>query len=378
MIVRAPSSSTRLFGEPLDRLGEGARLLVLPDRHELGGGARVVDAHDVLLDDRALVEVARDEVRGRADELHPAGVRLLVGVRALEAGQEGVVDVDDAAAELRRRAPARGSACSARARPARCRAARPPRARALSKASLLRRGSSPGAPRTARRRTRRGRRGRGGCRARAGSRTGSWPARWRNSRSLRQWAAVETSTRVRSGRPTTSSCQRHPVLLGDRARARPRMPCAAAADSTCRRMKKVPVSSLENCCDSVMLPRGLDDGAADGVHDAGPVVADQGQDPVGRRLGHRISVPGMRPASGRCAGAASPRRSPGPRLEIMTAAAQHQRFPCFPAGHLGRDLRLGDERVPADRSAARHGARAAASRCRRSACWSRSSPSPSW
>ena len=49
---------------------------------------------DVLLDDRALVEVGRDEVRGRADQLDPAGVRLAVRVGALEAGQERVVDVD--------------------------------------------------------------------------------------------------------------------------------------------------------------------------------------------------------------------------------------------------------------------------------------------
>src|SRR4051794_35487912 len=65
-----------MLREPLDGLGEGAGFLVLPDRDQLGCAARMVHAHDVLLDDRALVEIARDEVRRRADELHPPGVRL--------------------------------------------------------------------------------------------------------------------------------------------------------------------------------------------------------------------------------------------------------------------------------------------------------------
>ena len=59
----------------------------------------MVDPHDVLLDDRALVEVARDEVRRRTDQLHAPLVGLPVRVRALEARQERVVDVDDAALE---------------------------------------------------------------------------------------------------------------------------------------------------------------------------------------------------------------------------------------------------------------------------------------
>jgi len=57
----------------------------------------VGDAGDVLLDDRTLVQVGGDVVGGRADELDAAAVRLCVGARALEAGEEGVVDVDDAA-----------------------------------------------------------------------------------------------------------------------------------------------------------------------------------------------------------------------------------------------------------------------------------------
>jgi hypothetical protein len=59
----------------------------------------VVDAHHVLLDDGPLIEIARDEVRGGADEFDAACVRLLVRVCALEARQEGVVDVDDPTAQ---------------------------------------------------------------------------------------------------------------------------------------------------------------------------------------------------------------------------------------------------------------------------------------
>ncbi|BDZ55639.1 hypothetical protein GCM10025870_27120 [Agromyces marinus] len=59
----------------------------------------MIDADHVLLDDRPLVEVARDEVRRGADELDPAPVRLPVGVRPLEPREERVVDVDAAARE---------------------------------------------------------------------------------------------------------------------------------------------------------------------------------------------------------------------------------------------------------------------------------------
>ena len=57
----------------------------------------MIDPLDSLLDDRSLVEVRGDEVRGRADELDATLVGLVVGARALEARQERVVDVDDPA-----------------------------------------------------------------------------------------------------------------------------------------------------------------------------------------------------------------------------------------------------------------------------------------
>ena len=54
----------------------------------------VADALDVLVDDRALVEIARHIMRGGADQLDAALMRLVVGSRALEARQERVVNVD--------------------------------------------------------------------------------------------------------------------------------------------------------------------------------------------------------------------------------------------------------------------------------------------
>jgi O-acetylserine/cysteine efflux transporter len=89
-----------VVGVPADGPGQGEALGVTADGHQLGRAVRVVDPGHLLLDDRPLVQVGRDVVRGRADQLHPARVRLVVRPRALEAGQEGVVDVDDPPGQL--------------------------------------------------------------------------------------------------------------------------------------------------------------------------------------------------------------------------------------------------------------------------------------
>ena len=65
-----------------------------PTRVEILGALAMVDAHDVLIDDRAVVELGGHVVGGRADQLDPALVRAPVGVGARERGQERVVDVD--------------------------------------------------------------------------------------------------------------------------------------------------------------------------------------------------------------------------------------------------------------------------------------------
>jgi hypothetical protein len=59
----------------------------------------VVDAHDVLFDDRPLVEHLGDVVGGGADQLDTAFAGALVGCRAGKGGKERVMDVDERAAD---------------------------------------------------------------------------------------------------------------------------------------------------------------------------------------------------------------------------------------------------------------------------------------
>ncbi|ABA49823.1 hypothetical protein BURPS1710b_0776 [Burkholderia pseudomallei 1710b] len=84
---------------PLDRARERHAFDVAADGRQLVRRHAVIDALDFLLDDRAFVEVGRHVVRGRADQLHAAVERLVVRLRALEARQERVMDVDRAPRE---------------------------------------------------------------------------------------------------------------------------------------------------------------------------------------------------------------------------------------------------------------------------------------
>src|SRR3954468_14578681 len=57
---------------PADRAGQHAALDVATDLGELLDRVAVIDALDVLLDDRPRVELLGDVVRRGADDLHPA------------------------------------------------------------------------------------------------------------------------------------------------------------------------------------------------------------------------------------------------------------------------------------------------------------------
>jgi len=85
-----------------DGAGEHTALDVTALADEILGAVLMADPLDVLLDDRALIEIGGDVVRRRADQLDAAGVRLVVGLGALEARQEAVVDVDAAPREKAR------------------------------------------------------------------------------------------------------------------------------------------------------------------------------------------------------------------------------------------------------------------------------------
>jgi hypothetical protein len=45
----------------------------------------MADSLDILIDDRTVIEVARHMVGRRADQLHPASMRWMIGLGALEA-----------------------------------------------------------------------------------------------------------------------------------------------------------------------------------------------------------------------------------------------------------------------------------------------------
>src|SRR5712675_2396135 len=82
------------------RARQHAALDVAALADEILGRIAMADALDVLVDDRALIEVARDVMRGGADQFDAALMRLVVGPRALEPWQERVVNVDAAPRQL--------------------------------------------------------------------------------------------------------------------------------------------------------------------------------------------------------------------------------------------------------------------------------------
>ena len=61
---------------------------VLAVAHHVVDRVGVVDADDVLLDDRSLVEFARHVVTGRADQLDAALVSLVVGLAPTKLGRK--------------------------------------------------------------------------------------------------------------------------------------------------------------------------------------------------------------------------------------------------------------------------------------------------
>ena len=81
----------------VDGAGQHLAFDIAAKRDIIVGRLRVGDAHRVLLDDRAFVEIGGDVMGRGANQLHAALIGLLVRVGALEGGEEGVVDVDDPA-----------------------------------------------------------------------------------------------------------------------------------------------------------------------------------------------------------------------------------------------------------------------------------------
>src|SRR3546814_13680548 len=82
----------------MDSAREDLRLDIAPQADIVCGALRMCDPDRVLLYDRPLIEVRRHVMSGGTDQFNASGNGLFVGVRALEARQECVVNVDDATA----------------------------------------------------------------------------------------------------------------------------------------------------------------------------------------------------------------------------------------------------------------------------------------
>ena len=73
---------------PQDRTGQHAAFDVAALADQIFGRIAVADALDILLDNRAFIEIGRHIMGRGPDQFHPAPVCLVIGPRALEAGQE--------------------------------------------------------------------------------------------------------------------------------------------------------------------------------------------------------------------------------------------------------------------------------------------------
>ena len=201
-----------------------ARSMSRPMRTSVVHVVAVADARDVLLDDRAGVELLGDVVRGRADDLHAAVARLAVRVGAGERRQERVVDVDHRRADRARKSPrqdlhvAREHDEVERGRRAAPASPPPPRLR-LGRDGHV--GNGTPKPRDVRSRSR-------WLEITSTMSASSSPLRQRHSRSSRQWSSRETRTRCacdrsRSDRPVhRRAARRRARRTRAPARSRPR------------------------------------------------------------------------------------------------------------------------------------------------------------
>ncbi len=83
------------FEVPSQGLSQHALFEIASAPRQFAHRVAVVYPADVLVNDRAFIEVGRCVVCGRADEFYPACVGLVIGSATGECGEEGVVNVDD-------------------------------------------------------------------------------------------------------------------------------------------------------------------------------------------------------------------------------------------------------------------------------------------
>lgn len=83
------------FKMSLHRLGQNPALDVFSHVPQTVGAEFVVHPHDILVDDRPLVEILACIVGCRPDHLYSAFICLPIRIRALEGRKESMMDVDD-------------------------------------------------------------------------------------------------------------------------------------------------------------------------------------------------------------------------------------------------------------------------------------------
>lgn len=238
-----------VFGMPLHGLGQCAGLNGAAHRDELLDRMAVLNPDDFLLNDGALIQHCRDVMGGGANDLHTAGMRLVVRLGALEGRQERMVDVDGAPGQVVAEVVGKHLHVA--------REHNEFDVELRHQREQLRLGVGLGV--RGDRDVIKGDAVKLGERFQslwletiAGISTGRVPERCRNSRSLRQWAALDARIKVRTGAP--ARCRVHVSAKRSATVSRcSRRRLNAVVVSTATRMKKVPVSGLPYCWESVML-----------------------------------------------------------------------------------------------------------------------------
>lgn len=83
-----------MLGLPFNRTRQHGSFDLTATLNHLVSCCRMAYSPDILFDDWSLIEISGDKMRSRTDQLDPTIMCLVIGLRTLEAGQEGMMDVD--------------------------------------------------------------------------------------------------------------------------------------------------------------------------------------------------------------------------------------------------------------------------------------------
>ena len=79
---------------PMDGLSEDPTFDVTSLANKIFRTVGMADGFDILMNDRAFIEIRSDIVRGGADHLHATCIGLMIGFGTFEPWQERMMDVD--------------------------------------------------------------------------------------------------------------------------------------------------------------------------------------------------------------------------------------------------------------------------------------------